>query len=173
MGVRPPGEHDGRFVTPSSVTPSGIEGHAFDFVLCRQTILQYWAIVDGISRADLATCVTNDCYFRIANREFKGLAELRAGVRQRLDEASVRVRTTRHFVSNSRVQSCAELELTVSSFLTVFSGYGERPVILGPPSSIAEVVCKCSGNPERGWRIARLECDVIFAGEDSPFARSA
>lgn len=144
-----------------------------DILAAQDVIIRYWSIVDGKLGAPVAPSFTPDCFMRIEGMEISGRDALVAAVAKRTAKAVEQGRATRHLVSNLRVTHLSADRLGFDSLLTVFSGYGDRPMLLGTPSSLGDFAYDCVRSAAGDWQISRIEGEIIFASSDSPFAKRA
>lgn len=146
------------------------ESFTQDVLAAHEIIGRYWAIVDGSLDMPVDAFFTDDCFVKIAGMEISGRDTLVDAVRSRSAKAIEQGRSTRHQISNFVVRSHTGNELILDSLIAVFSGYGEKPAPLNPPSSVGDFAYHLTRADTGGWKISRLEGAIIFAGSDSPFA---
>jgi hypothetical protein len=149
------------------------DAYTRDVLAAQEAVARYWAIVDGNLNAPIESCFVDDCFMKIDNLEILGRSMLIDAVNARTAKAVEQGRSTRHLISNFFVRSHSGDALVLDSLITVFSGYGDKPAQLGPPSSIGDFTYSCIRTGTGAWRISRLEGAIVFAGGDSPFARRA
>lgn len=146
--------------------------YAADALAAQETVTRYWAIVDGRLSIPVESCFTEDCFVKIENVEISGRDMLVEAVRSRTAKATEQKRSTRHLISNFFVTSHTSDDLVLESLITVFSGYGDKPAPLPPPSSVGDFAYRCAKTETGEWKISRLEGSIVFAGTDSPFFRA-
>lgn len=146
---------------------------ATEVLAAREVVVGYWAIVDGRLKAPVDACFTEDAQLSIEGLEIAGRDNLVQAVRERTQQAARQGRTTRHVVSNLFVSGASDGGLILDGLITVFSGYGDPPAPLGPPSSVGDFTYHCVRAGAGEWRISRLDGKIVFAGKDSPYFRRA
>lgn len=135
------------------------------FLAVQDLILHFWAVVDEADDTPGASLFTEQGALVIESFRAEGSEQLTRYFAARHALSAKRARHTRHLCSNLRVMPGTGLRLTAT--ITVFSGTGVRPAVLGPPSSLADFSFDCVETPD-GWKFHEVKGALIFAGEDTP-----
>ena len=137
------------------------------FIQLSDLIHRFWALVDEQTDLRGEALFTPAGELVIESFRATGQAELSSYFAARRELSLSRERVTRHLCSNLRLLPGDSASPRLLSTITVFSGYGSRPVPLGAPSSLADFSYEChlSGGE---WLLSRVEGRLVFTGADTP-----
>jgi len=123
-----------------------------------EAVLVEWAwLIDHGRAAEAAVLFTADAEQSIAGVVANGIAAISAGLQRR---AALTQRTSRHVVSNVRLDQAPDGEVTVSSILTLYRS--DDTVRPARPIMIADVTDTFRRSDD-GWRIRQRTVSPVFA----------
>src|SRR5262249_28982009 len=106
--------------------------------------VRYWHEVDSNGGANAHAFYTADGFFAVGENEFRDRERIREfyAWRGRRGMETVRsLRTTRHLISNFRVEAAADAEAKAFGVISFYDGSGRAPVReTNPPILIADVL---------------------------------
>ena len=123
-----------------------------------ETVLIEWAwLIDHGRAAEAAVLFTADAEQSIAGVVASGIAAISAGLQRR---GAMVQRTSRHVVSNVRLEPAPDGEVAVSSILTLYrSDDAARPARPIMVADVADVFRRS----DDGWRIRMRTVSPVFA----------
>lgn len=144
-----------------SITPESL--------FCVQNLIyRFWACIDETLDTSGPELFTPDGELVIESFRAAGPEELGRYFAGRRHLSQTKGRTTRHLVTNLRVLDAGTDHAKCQITITVFSGYGAKPISLGTPSTLCDFFFDCVRGMEGGWKLQRVEGVRIFAGDDTP-----
>lgn len=140
-----------------------------EIFLCVQDLVhRFWACIDETLDTPGPQFFTPDGELVIESFRAVGPDELERYFAGRRQLSRTKGRTTRHIASNLRVLDAGPDRVKCQTTITVFSGYGAKPIDLGTPSTLCDFFFDCVREADGGWKLRRVEGWRIFAGGDTP-----
>ena len=138
-----------------------------EYLRLADLIHRFWAVVDEQTDTLGPDLFTEAGELVIGAFRAAGRDELTRYFSARRELSQSSGRATRHLSTNLRLLSCGPQIARLHSTITVFSGYGLRPIPLGAPSSLADFTFDCHLDGGE-WRLTRVEGQLVFTGADTP-----
>jgi SnoaL-like domain len=136
--------------------------------------VRYWHDVDANAGGNAPSFYTADGVFAVGENEFRGREQIQQfyAWRGRRGMETVRsLRTTRHLISNFRVEASGERETKAFGVISFHEGSGRVPVPeSNPPILIADLLNVCVLDGEDGWRFQAHRLRPVFMGADVPLS---
>ena len=126
----------------------------------------YWYDVDFNGGGKAHEFYVADGLFAVGDNEFRGHAKIRAFYTWRRQRGHS---TTRHLVSNLRVEASDARKGSLIGVLSLYRAEG-RPPFQGerPPMLIADLQADCVLGDDQIWRFQTHALKPIFVGSDRP-----
>jgi hypothetical protein len=142
-----------------------------------QTVItEYWASVDRVPviKRPAASFFVDYGEMVLGSLAVRGRQQLDEFFQQREAREIANQRTTRHTTSNFRIEEEGEGRVMVRALVLVYSGVGEWPLPVKPPSAVGDFTFRCIHDGSRGWMFTHVTGNSIFVGADAPkFAKKS
>jgi SnoaL-like domain len=136
--------------------------------------VRYWYEVDCNGGANAHDFYMADGVFAVGDNEFRGSERIREfyAWRGRRGIETVRsLRTTRHLISNFRVEAAGERETKAFGVISFHDGSGRAPVPeSNPPVLIADLLNVCMRDDDGAWRFKSHRLRPVFMGAEVPLS---
>jgi len=135
---------------------------------------RYWYEVDCNDGANAHSFYAADGVFAVGENEFHGSERIRQfyAWRGRRGMDTVRsLRTTRHLISNFRVEASGDREAKAFGVISFHDGTGRAPVPeSNPPVLIADLFNNCVLGDDGAWRFVSHRLRPVFMGPEVPLS---
>lgn len=143
--------------------PAHLKSVAF-FELC-ELLTEYWARVDRLSAKPVADLYTLDGVMQIGALHKSGQLEIAQFFDERNEAEIQKQRSTRHALSNVRVEWVNAGRVIVLSLVVAYAAIGEFPQAgVTAPATIADFSDICTRDADGDWKIESKKARILFAG---------
>ncbi|WP_315337275.1 nuclear transport factor 2 family protein [Pseudomonas grimontii] len=136
------------------------------FAELHELLSEYWARVDRLSPLPVANLYTPSGEMQIGALQKSGQAEIASFFSQRNQTELQKQRSTRHVLSNVRIEWVNASRVIVLSLVVAYAAIGEFPhAAATAPATIADFTDICTRDNTGAWKIESKKARILLTGE--------